>query len=208
MIATVNTNVAVPAYFTNALGAGATGLAVTGTARLAGSATTTAVVVTERGAGFYDLAFTPSAAGQWFVIASTTIAGNAAAWTETVTVVTAAQFDPAASIAAAGVAVVSPVDPVTLRLTLYRGDDAPCAWTVTSPDLTGATGTLTIRTFAGVAALTKTVSIVGTAVSVTLTAAETAALALGTSRYTYETTFVLGSGATRTLIAGEVWTLD
>lgn len=98
MIAAVNTSVAIPILILDINGDGATGLTVTATARLAGSTTTASVTVTERTGGEYDLAFTPSAVGQWIVVASATVDGDPFTDVELVQVVTAAQFDPAASL--------------------------------------------------------------------------------------------------------------
>jgi hypothetical protein len=98
MNAVVNVAKTIPMRFTNASGVAKTGLTVTGSARLAGSATTQAATVIERTGGDYDAAIAFPSVGTWFFTGTTTIDGFPGLWTETVDVDTAAKDDPAASI--------------------------------------------------------------------------------------------------------------
>jgi hypothetical protein len=148
MIATVNVAYTVPILILDSLGAGKTGLTVTASARLAGSATTASATVTERTGGQYDVAFTPSAVGQWIVTATATVDGDPFTDVELVQAVTAAQFDPVSALAVGIVSVVSPVAPISGNVTVYQGDDQKAVdsrsldWATSSagqwPDLTGA----------------------------------------------------------------------
>lgn len=128
-------------------------------------------------------------------------------------VITPAQADPAAALSARSLAVASAVA-TNLTITLVRGDDylnadgRALAWSVSSPDLIGATVTLTIRTYAGVTVLDKAMTVSGTTVQVDLTAAETAALELGTPKYKYEIVADLAGETTATLATGTVWVVD
>ena len=213
MIAVVGQSVTVPMPFTDASGAGATGLAVTATARLAGSATTAVVTVTERGSGEYDASFVPSAIGIWSFVAATTIDGEAAGWVESVQAVTAAQFDPAAQLAAGTVTVLSPVDALTGDATVYQGDDQQAAdsrsldWSESSwPDLTGASITLTAhherdpRLTATATGSVVTPTGEDKTVRVELTSAETDALTPGP--YAFRVKATLASGNIVTLVVG------
>lgn len=214
MQAVVNQALTIPMYFEDATGTGKTGLTVAAAARLSGSTTTVSGTVTERTGGDYDAAITLTSVGTWLFKGSTMIDGDAALWTETVEVVTAAQADPAASITASGTTVVNAVA-TSGRITLVRGDDylnadgRALSWTVSSPNLTGASATLTIRTYAGATVLAKAMTVVGaTTVRADLTHTETAAMALGTPAYTYEIVATLSGGGTATIASGTVWITD
>lgn len=193
----------------------ATGLVWTATATLVNDGTTTAALtLTEIGStGRYRPSFTPSAVGVWALEYSATIDGVTAYFGQSVQVKTAAQFDPAASITASGVTVSSPVA-TDQTITLVRGDDylnadgrAP-SWSVSSPDLTGATVAFRIFTYAGATVLSKTMTNGVTTVRVDLTSSETAALSLGSPAYRYEIVATLADTSTATLVSGTVWVQD
>ncbi|MCC6314209.1 MAG: hypothetical protein IT337_09340 [Thermomicrobiales bacterium] len=185
------------------------------TARLLGTATTATPAITHVAGGVYDISVTFSAIGYWSVEYSVTVDGETVFFDPVlVRVITAAQADPAAALSGVSVVTVSPIDTSNDRITLVRGDaylnadGRAVAFTVTSPSLVGATATLVFRTYAGVEALSKAMTISGTTVRVDLTSVETAALTTGTPIYKYEVVATLSGGSTATLAQGVVWVQD
>lgn len=216
MSVAVNTAAHVPLRITQFDGTAITGATTAAfstppTAKLLPSgAATAAVTLTEIGGGWYSADFTPSAVGTWLV-SWVYDADNDGG--ETVRAVTAAQFDPAATLAASVVTVNAPVaSDQTVRLVrgnaYLNADGRAVAWSVASPDLTGASATLTVKSYAGATVLSKAATIAGSTVRVNLTASETAALELGTPKYKYSLIATLSDGSPATLATGTVWVTD
>jgi hypothetical protein len=183
----VNTAVSIPITLYDANGAGRSGLTVTSTARLAGSATTvSATSVTDRGNGDYDITITFPSVGTWRITSTATIDGETVPDTTDVQVETAAQADPAAALAAVDITLVSPLSPDGGTLRLIQGDSYAAAqsrqisWDLTGqPDLSAATTTLLIKV--GSATVSKVITPTNPAsgsptLTATLTKVETASL--------------------------------
>lgn len=197
-------------------------------------ATTATLTITEDAGGAYADVFTPSVVGDWRVsIVYDDGAGLVRRFTETYSVVSAAQFDPlgqdvsgyGANTAGGKLARIgsraATVDAPMLdsgNLTIQQGDDYLIAdsrhlsWDVdASPDLSGATVTWKLIDSAGTTVLTKTATVVnaGTATQtckVELTRVNTAALTPhGAKQYLYDLQAALAtSGDIVTLAQGAV----
>jgi hypothetical protein len=124
----------------------------TKTARLLGASTTAVPTITHHANGYYDIAVTFPAVGNWSVEYSVVVDGVTVTFDpQLVEVLTAPQFDPVAYLAGASVTLVSPLSADGGTLTIYQGDSYAAAqtrqisWNLTGqPDLTTATVTLKI----------------------------------------------------------------
>lgn len=113
-----------------------------------GATSAVAVTVTETTSGFYTPSLTPDSTGDWSLILTIAVNGESYDVPLAFKVLTAAQFDPAAYLAASGVTVVSPVA-TNGDVTLYQSadyadaEDRSLEWSTTDaatwPTLTGAT---------------------------------------------------------------------
>lgn len=219
MSATVDTTITLPFPFRDTAGALVTGKVdsdFTKVAYLASNGATTATVTVAAIAGQsgrYGATFTPSATGLWAVEIECTHAGQTYRWSEDVEVVTAAQADPAAALAAATLTHVSPYDAITSTLTLVQGDDYLTAngtqqdWTNASWSALGLDGVGVTVAFtaivAGIVVLTKAMTVVtATTVRLQLTTTETGALPLGEPCGRFEVNAVLAGGGKRKLVSG------
>jgi hypothetical protein len=123
----------------------------TKTATLLGTATTATPTITHRAGGIYDILATLTATGVWSVEYSVVVDGETILFDpQTVTVVTAAQADPAGSLSGSRYTTTSPIAQSGL-VTIVRGDDYNAAdgvgrkleWVEEDgdnwPDLTSAT---------------------------------------------------------------------
>lgn len=135
----------------------------------------------------------------------TTVDAQDAIWTSA----RAARLD---RIGTGTVQVSSPSISDGTRLDFTRGDaylnadGLAKSWTV--DDVTVASATLYLRTFAGATVLSKAMTVSGTTVRVDITALETAAFSLGTPVYRYEIVAVLAGGSTATVARGDAWVVD
>lgn len=190
---------------------------------LPSGATTITPTITEIGAGWYSAVFTPTATGDWLYYHVYDADND---WSETVQVETAAQADPAAALEGFVATATATVSDTSTDLTLRRGDTYRRNLTITQPDgslydLNGATVWLTVkqrgdRSADDSAAVLKLYWVSGGAssgivaaspsagvIAVTMTAAQTAALSVGSAIYCYDVQ-VEKSGLIDTPITGGV----
>lgn len=205
----------IPITLVDTNGVGRAGLAVTSTARRKDS-TVAASAVMDRGNGDYDLTYTFPSAGRWRVTSVATIDGDPAIDITDIDVVTAAQDDPVAFLAAGEIVVISPVNAVTGAVTLFQGDDyldvdtRSLNWATTSagqwPDLTGASiafrathPTDKSRTFTAAGSVTTPTGSTK-AVRVELTKTQTAAFLTPSEGYPFQVVATLANGDVATLV--------